>query len=359
MPRILDWQIWFSRFEETILLLEFARKSLGRIKSAAGMQQKYELFPRVPRGFWRRLEQRWGDPLQLLEEAISLSESFGESPAHPIFSNMDDAYWGALRGLHARTILHARATLVLLSHGLVAPAWAHWRTCHESATITKFISKYPQTAEWYLRYEIVNKYQLAKAYSDTNHREAPTNSELRTLKELADSLKRELEEAFGRKPNSRDYGWSGHNSFKEIELKAFEGEAWIPRGEYGLASERVHAAPNAFEVVDVGDGRYETPIGPTNIGLTGPADLTALSVLSGTEALIANGTFTSEIADRIIELRVKCQFVGVLCWMVDPYIICDECGGHFPDAVPPDEIPVELKPIPCRCESSIRVAPNG
>ena len=110
------------------------------------MWQKHPIFPKVPRGYWRRFRRRWAKPLQLLEEVISLSESLGADSRSPRFDVMDDTYWGVLRSLHSRTCLHARSVLALLSNGLVDPAWAQWRICHESSTIASFIAGNPEMA---------------------------------------------------------------------------------------------------------------------------------------------------------------------------------------------------------------------
>ena len=85
------------------------------------MWQKHPVFPKVPRGFWRRFRWRWAKPLRVLEEVISLSESLGEDPTSPRFEAMDETYWAVLRSLHSRTCLHARSVLALLSTGLVDP----------------------------------------------------------------------------------------------------------------------------------------------------------------------------------------------------------------------------------------------
>ena len=186
--------------------------------------RKHELFPRVPSGFWRRFRR-------LLEEVISLGESLAEDAESLRFGALDETYWHVLRSLHSRTYLHSRSVLTLLSNGLVYPARAQWRMCHESTTLAVFISKAPEMADRYMRYSIVNKYNLAKAYYDTNYREAPTNEEFEKLKSFDDAEKQVLSATYDHKINSRDYGWSGLSTFREIEAVAFEGHEWIPRGE--------------------------------------------------------------------------------------------------------------------------------
>ena len=313
------------------------------------MWQKHPVFPRVPRGFWRRFRRRWAKPLRVLEEVISLSESLGADPRSPRFEAEAETYWAVLRSLHSRTCLHARAVLALLSTGLVDPAWAQWRMCHESSTIATFIAKTPEMASRYMRYSFVNKYQLANELYVSGHNEAPTKPEVDELKAIAEVVRLELRRAYGQKTSSRDYAWSGLRSFKDIEAAVFRGKAWNPRGHFILASERVHSAPNAGEPREVGDNPPVFVVGPTNGGLSGPADLTSLSILIATEALTLNASCTTEDEEQLEELAVKCRMVGAMSWTLDPDIFCDCCGGYMIGASPPDEIPMAKRPEPCSC----------
>ncbi len=313
------------------------------------MWQKHSVFPEVPRGFWRQFRRRWAKPLRILEEVISLSESLGADPTSPRFEAMEGTYWLVLRSLHSRTCLHARSVLALLSNGLVDPAWGQWRICHESSTIATFIANTSEMASRYMRYSVVNKYRLANELYDSGHKEAPTKLELDELKRMADAVQQDLRKAYGREPTSRDYAWSGLGSFRQIEAEVFCGDAWKPRGEYILASERVHSAPNAGEPLEVGDNHPVFLVGPINGGLTGPADLTSLSVMAATEALLLNASCTTEDEEKLEELAVKCRMIGVMCWILDPEILCHDCGGYRLGASPPDEIPIGERPEPCSC----------
>ena len=314
------------------------------------MWQKNPIFPKVPRAYWRRFRRRWAKPLQLLEEIISLGESLGADSRSPRFAAMDDTYWGALRSLHSRTCLHARSVLALLSNGLVDPAWAQWRICHESSTIASFIAGNPEMACRYMRYSLVNKYRLAKELYDSGHSEAPSKSELDELKGLAEAVKRDLRNAYGRRIGSGDYDWSGLRTFKDIEAEVFHAEAWNPRGHFILASERVHSAPNAGEPLEVGDNSRVFVVGPIDGGLTGPADLTSLSIAAVTEALMQNASCSTEDEGRLEEIAIRCRVVGAMCWALDPEILCADCGGYRPGASPPDLIPANERPEPCSCQ---------
>ena len=58
-----------------------------------------------------------------------------------------------------------------------------------------------------MRYLLVNKYRLAKELNDSGHSEAPSKSELDELKGLAEAVKRDLRNAYGRRIGSGDYDW--------------------------------------------------------------------------------------------------------------------------------------------------------
>ena len=313
------------------------------------MSQEHLIFPRVPRGFWSRFRRRWAEPLQILEEVITLCESLGADPTSPRFEVMDETYSAVLRSLHSRTCLHARAVLALLANGLVDPTWAQWRICHESSTIARFIANSPEMASRYMDYSLVNKYHLAKELYDSDRGESPTKPELDELNRMSNSVKSDLRKAYGHKSNSKDYAWSGLRNFREIEATVFQAEEWNPRGEYILASERIHSAPNAGEPHQVGENPPVFVVGPTNGGLTGPADLTSLSIVAATEALMLRAFTTIEDDKTLEELVVKRRMVGAMCWLLDPEIFCQDCGGHELGASPPDLIPIDERPEPCSC----------
>ena len=170
-------------------------------------------------------------------------------PTAPRFEPMDQTYWTVIRSLHSRTCLHARSVLALLSHGLVDPAWAQWRICHESSTTARFIAETPEMASRYLQYSVVNKYHLANELYRSRHEEAPTKPELDELKRMAEDIQQDLRDAYGHGISSKDYAWSGFGSFRDIEAAVFRNEKWNPRGEYILASERVHSAPKCWRTL--------------------------------------------------------------------------------------------------------------
>ena len=318
------------------------------------MWQEHLVFPKVSDSFWNRFRQRWEEPFRALEEIFSLCESFGAVGSAQRFLMADEiyneTYWAALRSLHSRTCLHARAVLTLISNGLIDPAWAQWRICHESSTIANFIASRPVMARRYIIYSYVNKYHLAKHLRDTGHPEALGKSKFAELEEIAEAVLGELQEVYCRKFKPREsYAWSGLGNFREVENAVFEGTDWKPRGEYIMASERIHAAPNAGEPRDADDGHRIFLVGPTNMGLAGPVDLASFSVLEATKALVLNASLTAEDEKVLEAIAIKRRAIGVLCWLRYPAIFCQNCGGFVPGALPPEEVPKGDRPEPCSC----------
>ena len=138
----------------------------------------------------------------------------------------------------------------------------------------------------------------------------------------------QLRNAHGRRIGSGDYDWSGLRTLKDMEAEVFHAEAWNPRGHFILASEWVHSAPNAGEPLEVGDNSRVFVVGPINGGLTGPADLTSLSIAAVTEALMQNASCSTEDEGRLEEIAIRCKMVGAMCWALDPEILCADCGGY-------------------------------
>ena len=314
------------------------------------MNRWHLAFPDVPRGFWKRFFKRWHQPLKTFEKTITLAESFGVNPRAPYFESRDDGYWLALRSLHSHACLQARAVFVLLTNGLVDPAWIQWRSCHEAATVALFIADHPETAHRYLQHASIEKNHLARSMIDVGHPDAPSKGDARDLDELAQATTRELKQEYGLNTNTRNYKWSGFSSFAQIESKVQDGWRWQARPEYIFASQHAHAVANASMPVEFEDGSQSFVIGPTNGGLTGPADLTCLSLMHVTLALMTEASTKPENDADLLRLAKLVKIVGVSFWLRDPLIICSKCGGFFNGASPPEELTPPKRPQPCNCD---------
>ena len=314
------------------------------------MWQGHPVFPDVPSEFWQSFHVRWGKPLRLLEEIISISESLAADPTSPTFETMDKMYWQAIGSLHSRTCLHARSVLALLSYGLVDPALAQWRICHESSTIANFIAKSPEMASRYIQFSVVNKSHLVEELYDAGDEWALATSARDEALGKAKDVREDIRKTYGRKVPGKNYSWSGLQWFKEIETMVFQSEKFNPRAGYLLASQIIHSSPNAGEPVDLGDGLPRFMVKPIDFGLSGPIDLTSLSIVHVTQALMRNAAITAEDRVEQNELAAKCRSVGPLCWAADPVNFCQDCGGYKPISSPPDFVPMSKIPKPCSCK---------
>ena len=63
-----------------------------------------------------------------------------------------------------------------------------------------------------------------------------------------------------------------------------------------------------------------------------------------------NASCTAEDEEKLEELAVRCRTIGVMCWVLDPEILCQGCGGYRLGASPPDENSIDKRPDPCSCQ---------
>ncbi len=309
-----------------------------------------KIFPDVHERFWRQFDAHWGELLEAMADTISLAESFGVNPDAECFKGMAPEVAGVMRMLHARICRQARAVNTLAFSGLGEEAIAEWRTCHELATIIMFISEHPETAVLYGQSAVYEKYNLAKSIPE-GHSEAPSKSELAELHQRATDYEAAVRQTHGFKSKRRftEYSWSGHDTFAAIEESAFSSYAWKPRPYFRFASQKTHASSNTGHPVFDNRGNEVLLTGPSNQGLTGAIDKTLLSLMQATGALILQGTPSWDDMEKFEVLMEQRQEIGAICWLVDPATWCSQCSGFVPGANPPDEIPAEDIPHPCRC----------
>ena len=180
---------------------------LPSVKKDARKELKW--FQRRREGFEKRLGKRWAEPLHLLELLVELAHEFGDdviTDREPVEQGLRDYTFEALVAIHARGCQMSRAILALLRSGFADDAHARWRSLHELAVISSFISEHRETdiAERYLLYEIVQQRKLALAYKKHEMRANLETLPRAQLDELND-LRESLIDRFG-KPFGRDWG---------------------------------------------------------------------------------------------------------------------------------------------------------
>ena len=280
---------------------------LSTIKSEADAELKDETEYRQQ--FEQRLEKHWQKPLTLLELLIALALEAG-SDFNDAFRQdavgSNDARFEALVRNHARASQVASEVLTLLRSGYADGAHARWRTLHEIAVTSMFISDASQVvAEKYLLHEVVQQYKKALQYQRYQGRlnvEPITQAEIDKMKVQHDKLIARFGKSF-----KKDYGWAAsalgkeRPTFADIE-DSVDMEHWRPY--YGMASGNTHANSHGARfrlgLSPENDGKVLLA-GPSDAGLADPGHSTAISLGHVTIALLK----TAEVNfDRLVIIQM-------------------------------------------------------
>ena len=268
------------------------------------------------KGFEKRLDERWKDPLDLLDLVIALSIEAG-TEFNRKFRNeavsSDDAVFEALTRLHARGCQVSGEVLALLHAGFADGAHARWRSLHEMAVVASLIQKHGQElAERYLLHETIQQYKLACEYQkffDRLDDEPPSKEDLDNLKIQRDELIARFGEAF-----NGDYGWassaigSNRPTMSDIEQHV---QLDHMRPYYRMASDNVH--PNshgAYFRLGLHSSQEEEVLlaGPSNFGLANPGHSTAISLLQLTTTLLA----TESDLDCVVTMKILAELTNAV-----------------------------------------------
>lgn len=270
----------------------------------------------------QKVTHAWGEPLQRLDQLLSLAEEFGLIHVRRL-----EAARGALPidhrvllGLHSRGVQVAEETLALLRCGFAAGAEARWRTLHEIAVVASFIAQRgAATAERYVLHDSV---QLKIAMEQEQRHHEALGLDPYTPEEI-DEIQRkvaDLEQRFG-PVYLRDWGWaaadfgrtSKNNPPTFLDIEASLNFSHF-RPAYRSASQAIHAGPSGF--IDH-PGRREgwTPAlltGPTEFGLGEPGSRTAKSIWILSRALMELQPFPFDLvgirAMKLLAAEVAHQF---------------------------------------------------
>ena len=264
-------------------------------------------------GFEERLYQHWQEPLDLLDLFISTAIEAGSNFNSRVRNSgevLNDAVFESLNRLHARACQTSSATLVLLKSGYADDAHARWRSLHEMAVISQFISEEGNSvAEKYLLHDTVERYKLAVRFQEFAERineEPPSQHQLDELKERHDTLVDRFGKSF-----KEDYGWAAKAVDKErpniSDIEQHVGmEHWRPY--YRMASDNVHAnAHGAYWKLGLKpDNESVLLAGPSFLGLADPGHSTAISLNNITTLLLAvRPNCDDTVATKILGALVK------------------------------------------------------
>ena len=229
---------------------------------------------RERQGFEKRLGKHWAKPLHLLELTVELAQEVGAEINDESSAGGESSHehtLSALVAIHARACQMSCAILALLRSGFADDAHARWRSLHELAVVSSFISQHGEdVAERYLLHEIVQQRKLAKAYQKHEIRaglEPLTQAEIDEL----DQRYASLVARFG-KPFRSDYGWAA--SVLENEQPTFvhiEEDVQLDhlRPYYQMANQNVHGNSHAalYKLGVDGTGRGVFLAGPSSLAV--------------------------------------------------------------------------------------------
>lgn len=278
---------------------------------------------KLRQGFVRRNFRRWKRGFDLLERLIVISQESGEAinnALRPKAVEENDARFEALVLNHARAVLVAREVLALMVAGFPDGALGRWRTLHEIAVISNFLSiSDVDTAERYILHHHISAYRRASnlmEYYERANLDPFNKEEMSSLKAAHD----EIVDRYG--PSIKlDNGWAAASlgkerpTFFDIEL-ATGLDHWRPR--YKWATVNTHSA---FQPINSTLATSESAhpvllVGESNSGMTDPAHMTALSLNLATIPLI---TLEPNL-DRLAAAQVMTKLsddIGETFWKLD------------------------------------------
>ena len=247
---------------------------------------------RERRGFERRLSKHWAKPLHLLELMVEIAQEVAGGVGETVAAEevkVDEHTFRALWAIHARGCQMSRAILALLRSGFADDAHARWRSLHELAAVSSFISKHGDgVAEKYLLHDVVQRRKLARAYKE---HEVRAKLDPLTQAEM-DDIEGEYQSLIGKFGNefAEDYGWAASAlGNKRPTLLNIEEDVGLDhlRPYYQMANHNVHGNSHAA-FFKLGVFEPDRPIhlaGPSNMGLADPGHGVALSLVHITGAL--------------------------------------------------------------------------
>jgi hypothetical protein len=177
-----------------------------------------ERYHQTVEGFQQRLNERWGEPLELLERLIIWSIECGRAlnQEHGFQARRNENYeFQAHIHLHSRSVQVALEIHHLLEGGFADGAFARWRSLYELSITSSFISNHSElTAERFLRYHNIWKYYFAKTYQQHQDDLNVEPLEPETLDEL-EEIKDKLVDQFGESIDDNGYGsgWAASISY--------------------------------------------------------------------------------------------------------------------------------------------------
>ena len=277
----------------------------------------------IRRGFVTRNKRRWRRGFDLIEELIVISQEAGgmiNEALRPKAAAENDALFEAAISNHARAIQVAREILTLMVAGFPDGAMGRWRTLHEIAVVSNFISGAgAETAERYVLHVRVTSYKRAMNYMEHHERANLEPIELEVMQGLKVAHD-EIVDRFG-SSMKHDYGWAAASLGKDkptlLDLEvATRLDHWRPR--YKWATINTHGGyrrENSTLATCESEERILS-VGESNSGMTDPGHMLAITLCVATlpvinlepnldrlAIMLVMNRLSSEIGETLIDLE--------------------------------------------------------
>lgn len=269
------------------------------------------------RQFEERLFKKWKNPIDLLETLLCISYETGSAfneKHRKEACRTNDYVFEALRRLHARGCRIGFEILSLLKSGLADGAHARWRTLHEIAVISFFISEHGENvAKRFIQFEAVEGYKAAIEYQKYCQKlgyELLTKKELQYIKKTYDKAIKTYGKDFGGR-----YGWIPKNVLKRRHFVDIEKSVKLDkfRPYYRMACHNIHSGSMGikFTLGLVQNSSKDSLLlaGPSNFGLADPGQGMAISLLQINTCLLT----LRPTLDLLITIKAMQKLVDELC----------------------------------------------
>lgn len=267
------------------------------------MQDMLEDQLRASQDFSNNIERLWGKPLALMQGLIVIAEEAAEGYLSWCKEGGDASITQEiLLRIQAKSTQVSKEILALLRNGFADGAQGRWRTLHELSVVSAFIVQHGEgVALRYARHDAIELYKAAVQYNEFYARlggEEISLEEMVAIKADYD----ELIELYGQNYKN-DHGWAadalgiGRPTFRDIEASVSLDHY---RPDYKSASANVHANPSGlFRRLGLFPEEDIYLAGPSNLGLSDPAQLTIISLTQITTSMLTH--------DPNIDFLVVCR----------------------------------------------------
>ena len=269
---------------------------LERLKSS--FLDKLEVSKEIEEEFEAAVLRTWRKPFDLLDlllyTCLEVASEFSSGHGLETFSKH-----GYVQAALARQQAHAcfvfNEIIHLLKSGFPSGAHSHWRTLHEIACMSYFISEHGEdVAKRFLDYEVVESYFQAEAILEHEKKMGCSflsERDFKALKKKVNKMRKTYGADFVRKA-SYPYGWVPRTVLKTRSLKEIEKSVKLDllRPYCDLASYNVYGGPKGLifklGTLNRGSENLVVPVGPSNYGLADPGKSAAISLGQVTACLL-------------------------------------------------------------------------